>query len=296
MIDVVLPQVARELQLTQRQVQATAGLLDGGATVPFIARYRKEVTASLDEVAIANIRDRLLQLRELADRRETILASLGERDLLTEELRKDVLSAEAMMVLEDIYLPYRPKRRTRATIAREKGLELLALELWGQQDFDVNLTAAEYVNSELGVENVEDALGGARDIIAEWVSEDTTARGRIRSLFWSQGIFSSRVVSGKDSAAAKYRDYFQWEEQVTDLPSHRVLAMLRGEREGLLSIHIAPPIGKAIAILEGILITRETEASQQVRLAIQDGYSGCWKHLWRRKSAKKPEFAPSTLP
>ena len=272
MIDVVLPQVARELQLTQRQVQATAGLLDGGATVPFIARYRKEVTASLDEVAIANIRDRLLQLRELADRRETILASLGERDLLTEELRKDVLSAEAMMVLEDIYLPYRPKRRTRATIAREKGLELLALELWGQQDVDVNLTAAEYVNPELGVDNVEDALGGARDIIAEWVSEDTTARGRIRSLFWSQGIFSSRVVSGKDSAAAKYRDYFQWEEQVTDLPSHRVLAMLRGEREGLLSIHIAPPIGKAIAILEGILITRETEASQQVRLAIQDGY------------------------
>ena len=272
MIDVVIPQVARELQLTQGQVQATAGLLDGGATVPFIARYRKEVTASLDEVAIANIRDRLLQLRELADRRETILASLAERGLLDEELRKDVLSAESMMVLEDIYLPYRPKRRTRATIAREKGLELLAVELWGQQDFDVNLTAAEYVNPELGVENVEDALGGARDIIAEWVSEDTTARGRIRSLFWSQGIFSSRVVSGKDSAATKYRDYFQWEEPVTDLPSHRVLAMLRGEREGLLSIHIAPHIGKAIAILEGILITRETEASQQVRLAIQDGY------------------------
>ena len=272
MIDVVIPQVARELQLTQGQVQATAGLLDGGATVPFIARYRKEVTASLDEVAIANIRDRLLQLRELADRRETILASLAERGLLTEELRKDVLSAESMVVLEDIYLPYRPKRRTRATIAREKGLEVLALQLWGQQDFDVNLAAVEYVNPELGVENVEDALGGARDIIAEWVSEDTTARGRIRSLFWLQGVFSSRVVSGKDSAASKYRNYFQWEEPVADLPSHRVLAMLRGEREGLLSIHIAPPIGKAIAILERILITRETEASQQVRLAIQDGY------------------------
>ena len=272
MIDVVIPQVARELQLTQGQVQATAGLLDGGATVPFIARYRKEVTASLDEVAIANIRDRLLQLRELADRRETILASLAERGLLTEELRKDVLSAESMVVLEDIYLPYRPKRRTRATIAREKGLEVLALQLWGQQDFDVNLAAVEYVNPELGVENVEDALGGARDIIAEWVSEDTTARGRIRSLFWLQGVFSSRVVSGKDSAASKYRNYFQWEEPVADLPSHRVLAMLRGERDGLLSIHIAPPIGKAIAILERILITRETEASQQVRLAIQDGY------------------------
>jgi len=272
LIDVVIPQIARELQLTQGQVQATAGLLDGGATVPFIARYRKEVTASLDEVAIVNIRDRLLQLRELAGRRETILASLVERGLLDEGLRKDVLSAESMVVLEDIYLPYRPKRRTRATIAREKGLELLALQLWGQQNFDVNLAAVEYVSPELGVENIEDALGGARDIIAEWVSEDTTARGRIRSLFGSHGVFSSRVVSGKNSAAAKYRNYFQWEEPVADLPSHRALAMLRGEREGLLSIHIAPPIGKAIAILEGILINRETEASQQVRLAIQDGY------------------------
>ena len=272
MIDVGIPQIARELQLTQRQVQATAGLLDGGATVPFIARYRKEVTASLDEVAIVNIRDRLLQLRELAGRREAILASLVERGLLDEGLRKDVLSAESMVVLEDIYLPYRPKRRTRATIAREKGLEPLALQLWGQENFDVNLAAVEYVSPELGVENIEDALGGARDIIAEWVSEDTTARGSIRSLFGSHGVFSSRVASGKNSAAAKYRNYFQWDEPVADLPSHRALAMLRGEREGLLSIHIAPPIGNAIAILEGILINRETEASQQVGLAIQDGY------------------------
>ena len=157
MIDVAVPQISLELQLSQGQVQATARLLDDGATVPFIAPYRKEATASLDEVAVTSIRDRLSQLRELRDRREAILASLEERGLLTEELRKAALSAETMAALEDIYLPYRPKRRTRATIAREKGLEPLALHLWDQEDFDVNLAAVEYVNPELGVEKVEDA-------------------------------------------------------------------------------------------------------------------------------------------
>ena len=272
MIDVAIPKISLELQLTQGQVQATVGLLDDGATVPFIARYRKEATASLDEVAITSIRDRLSKLREPWDRREAILASLEERGLLTEELRKAVLAAESMATLEDVYLPYRPKRRTRATIAREKGLEPLALHLWDQEDFDANRAGAEYINPELGVEKVEDALGGARDIIAEWVSEDTTARGEMRKLFWSQGTFFSKLVSGKESKAAKYRDYFEWEEPVADVPSHRVLAMLRGEREALLSIRIAPPVVQAMAILERIFVTGETEASQQVRLAVQDRY------------------------
>ena len=272
MIDVAIPRIAQELHLTQGQVQATVGLLDDGATVPFIARYRKEATASLNEVAITNIRDRLSRLRELRDRQGTILHALEERGLLTEELRKAVLSAETMATLEDIYLPYRPKRRTRATIARERGLEPLALRLWDQQDFEVKLAAVEYVDRELGVETVEDALGGARDIIAEWVNEETTARGKLRKLFWSQGTFSSKVVSGKASEAAKYRDYFEWEEPVIDVPSHRLLAMLRGEREALLSTHIAPPVSQAIAILEGIFVTGETEASQQVRLAVEDSY------------------------
>jgi uncharacterized protein len=272
MIDVTIPQIAQELHLTQGQVQATVGLLNDGATVPFIARYRKEATANLDEVAITNIRDRLSRLRKLRDRQRTILDSLGERGLLTEELRKAVLSAETMAAIEDIYLPYRPKRRTRATIAREKGLEPLALRLWAQQDFEVNLAAVEYVDRELGVETVEDALGGSRDIIAEWVNEETTARWSMRKLFWSQGTFSSKVVSGKASEAAKYRDYFEWEEPVIGVPSHRLLAMLRGEREVLLSTHIAPPVSQAIAILEGIFVTGETEASQQVRLAVEDSY------------------------
>ena len=272
MIDVAIPRIAQELHLTQGQVQATVGLLDDGAAVPFIARYRKEATASLNEVAITNIRDRLSRLRELRDRQGTILHALEERGLLTEELRKAVLSAETMATLEDIYLPYRPKRRTRATIARERGLEPLALRLWDQQDFEVKLAAVEYVDRELGVETVEDALGGARDIIAEWVNEETTARESMRKLFWSQGTFSSRVVSGKTSKAAKYRDYFEWEEPVIDVPSHRLLAVLRGEREALLSTHIAPPVSQAIAILEGIFVTGETEASQQVRLAVEDSY------------------------
>jgi uncharacterized protein len=272
MIDIEIPKIAQELHLTQVQVKATVGLLDDGATVPFIARYRKEATASLDEVAITNIRDRLSRLRELRDRQGTILDSMKDRGLLTEELRKAVLFAETMAILEDIYLPYRPKRRTRATIARERGLEPLAVRLWDQQDFEVNLAAVEFVNRELGVETVEDVLGGARDIIAEWVNEETIARGSMRKLFWAQGIFFSRVVSGKASEAAKYRDYFEWEELVIDVPSHRLLAMLRGEREGLLSTHIAPPVSQAIAILDGIFVTEETEASQQVRLAVEDSY------------------------
>ena len=272
MNELAISQISRELQLTRGQVQATVDLLDSGATVPFIARYRKEATSSLDEVVITDIRDRLSQLRMLWDRRETILTSLEERNLLTEELRKAVLSAETMATLEDAYLPYRPKRRTRATIAIEKGLEPLALLLWGQKALDVHLAATEYINSGLVVGNVEDALGGARDVIAEWVSEDTTARGEMRKLFWSQGTLFSKVASGKESEGSKYRDYFQWEEPVDHVPSHRVLAMLRGERESLLSLNIAPPQVQAIGILEDIFITAENEASGQVRLAVQDGY------------------------
>lgn len=260
----------------QGQVAATVSLLDDGATVPFIARYRKENTASLDEVAITSIRDRLSQIRELRARRVAILESLEKRGLLIDELRQAVLAAQTMAELEDIYLPYRPKRRTRATIAKEKGLEPLALHLWGQQEFDVKLAAAEYVDSNTGTVNgvadVAEALSGARDIIAEWVSEDTVARREIRRLFWSQGTISSSVVSGKREDAGKFRDYFDWEEPVFRVPSHRVLAMLRGEKESMLSIHISPPTVQAIAVLQEIFITGDTEASHEVRQAVQDRY------------------------
>ena len=260
----------------QGQVAATVSLLDDGATVPFIARYRKENTASLDEVAITSIRDRLSQIRELRARRTAILESLEKRGLLIDELRQAVLAAQTMAELEDIYLPYRPKRRTRATIAKEKGLEPLALHLWGQQEFNVKLAAAEYVDSNTGTVNgvadVTEALSGARDIIAEWVSEDTVARREIRRLFWSQGTFSSSVVSGKREDAGKFRDYFDWEEPVLKVPSHRVLAMLRGEKESILSIRISPPTIQAVAVLQEIFITGDTEASHEVRQAVQDRY------------------------
>ena len=268
----LIPQIARELQLERRQVAATVALLDDGATVPFIARYRKENTATLDEVAISNIRDRLSQLRELGHRREAILSSLEKQGLLTEELGRAVLSAESLAALEDAYLPFRPKRRTRAAIAREKGLAPLALYIRGQEDFDVGLAAAGYVNPDTEVKNVQDALSGARDIIAEWVSEDATARRAIRELFWDEGVFSATVASGKEEAAAKYRDYFQWQEPVAGVPSHRALAMFRGEREALLSLHIAPPVSSALAILERLFVSGPTQASEQVRLAIQDRY------------------------
>ena len=260
----------------QGQVAATVSLLDDGATVPFIARYRKENTASLDEVAITSIRDRLSQIRELRARRTAILESLENRGLLIDELRQAVLAAQTMAELEDIYLPYRPKRRTRATIAKEKGLEPLALHLWGQQEFNVKLAAAEYVDSNTGTVNgvadVTEALSGARDIIAEWVSEDTAARREIRRLFWYQGTFSSSVVSGKREDAGKFRDYFDWEEPVLKVPSHRVLAMLRGEKESILSIRISPPTAQAVAVLQEIFITGDTEASHEVRQAVQDRY------------------------
>lgn len=172
--------IARELSIKSRQVAATAALLDDGATVPFIARYRKEMTGSLDEVAITTIRDRLSQLRELDKRREAILKSLEERGLLTDKLKQQIMAAGTMAVLEDIYLPYRPKRRTRATVAREKGLERLAQRLFAQEPMDPDKEAAAFIDPEKGVESVEDALAGARDIIAEWVNEDQTARATMR--------------------------------------------------------------------------------------------------------------------
>ncbi|MFH1487522.1 MAG: Tex-like N-terminal domain-containing protein, partial [Pseudomonadota bacterium] len=205
--------IAGELDLRPEQVRATAGLLEEGATVPFIARYRKEVTGTLDEVAITSVRDRMGQLLELEKRRESILKSLRERELLTEDLEGKVTAAETMATLEDIYLPYRPKRRTRATVAREKGLEPLAkLLLEQKEDTDPALEAAPFVDAEKGVESVDDALAGSRDIIAEWVNEDQAAREKMRAFYREKGLFRTGVITGKEQEGAKYRDYFDWTE------------------------------------------------------------------------------------
>src|SRR5450830_1067993 len=200
MLQLRYEKIAQELNITDRQVTDTAVMIAEGATVPFIARYRKEVTGSLDEVAITAIRDRLQQLEELETRRTAILKSLTERNLLTPELEEKIAAAETMSVLEDIYLPFRPKRRTRATIAREKGLEPLAQQLFAQEDFDLAAVAAAFISEEKGVATVDEALAGARDIIAEWVNEDATARVKIRTLFWDKGIIRSNVLPDKLAA------------------------------------------------------------------------------------------------
>ncbi len=261
------------MSLRRNQVEAVAVLLEGGATIPFIARYRKEATGSLDEVAITAVRDRLSQLRELDDRRESIIKSLDERGLLTEELRESINQAETMTELEDIYLPYRPKRRTRATIARERGLEPLAELIFAQDSsFDPEAEAAAFVDESKGVESVEDALAGARDIIAEWVNEDQAARTAIRDLFFKNGCFSSKVVHGKEEEGRKYEDYFEWTEPVAKAPSHRILAMRRGAREEFLRLQVVVPEELALEILEELFVEGRSASSAQVKEAVADGY------------------------
>ena len=259
--------------LRPQQVAATAELLEDGATIPFISRYRKEVTGSLDEVAVTAIRDRLNQLKELDDRRESIIKSLEERELLTDELKDKIMQAETMAVLEDIYLPYRPKRRTRATIAREKGLEPLADLIFAQNPaVDPAAEAEVFVDQSKGVESVEEALAGARDIIAEWVNEDQTARARIRALFSGKGCFQSRVAKDKEEEGRKYEDYFDWQEPVARAPSHRILAMRRGDREGFLRLQVTAPEEQALRILEELFIKGHSASSTQVKEAVCDSY------------------------
>jgi len=266
------PKVAAELKIQQSQVAATAKLLAEGATVPFIARYRKEVTGALDEVQIADIRDRLEQLAELEKRREAILKSLVERELLTAELSCRIAAAETLSVLEDIYLPFRPKRRTRAMVAREKGLAPLAELLFAQGDCDPLAEAAAYIAPEKGVATGEEALAGARDIIAEMVNENEQARARMRAFFAEKAVFQSRVIEGKETDGSRYRDYFDWAEPAAKAPSHRILAMRRGEKEGFLTMRVVPPEAEAIALLDAMFVTGTGAASGQVRLAVEDSY------------------------
>ncbi len=264
--------IAAEFSIAEKQVTATVQLLDEGATVPFISRYRKEMTGSLDEVQVAGIRDRVQQLRELDKRREAILSSLTDTGKLTPELEAQIKAAETMVLLEDIYLPYRPKRKTRATTAREKGLQPLADALLIQNKFDIEAEAEKYISEEKGVNNIEEALAGARDIIAEFISENAEVRAKLRELFVAKGTFKSRVAPGKEEAGIKYKDYFDWEEPVKSAPSHRILAMRRGEKEEILFLDTLPPEDEAIALLESAFITGHNAAAEQVRLAVYDGY------------------------
>jgi len=265
--------IANELKIAAWQAEAIMSLLGEGATVPFITRYRKERTGSLDEVVITSVRDRLAQLEALDKRREAILKSLEEQDVLTDELRQAVESAETITALEDIYLPYKPKRRTRATIAREQGLEPLAKLLMTQDAVtDPHAEALTFVSEEKGVDSADDALTGARDIIAEWVNEDAEARKQIRALFYREGMLTSSVVKDKDAAGAKYRDYFDSSELIKKMPSHRLLAVLRGENEGYLRISIKPTEEEALDVLYNRFVKGTSPTSHQVKTAAEDSY------------------------
>lgn len=265
-------QLAKEFSQPLKYVNAVAELLAEGATLPFIARYRKEMTGSMDEVMIANIRDRLEQLRELDKRRETIIASVEKQGKLTPELMGAIVAATTIAELEDIYLPYKPKRKTRASVAKERGLEPLAQKLFNQEKFDLIAFASSFVNVGKDVADVEAALDGARDIIAEWVSENPDTRKHVRELFWREGVVTSKVMKGKEAEGQKFKDYFEWSEPIAKTPSHRLLAMRRGEKESILALDIFPPEEDAIGKMERQFIKHDNAAAEQVKLAIKDSY------------------------
>ncbi len=265
--------IAQQLNISTRQVQKTIELLEQGATVPFVARYRKEATGNLNEVQIAAIRDILLKLKEIDKRREAIMQSIEEQGKMNDELKAQLLNAMTMTELEDLYLPYKPKRKTRASIATERGLKPLAEALRKQYQCDVEQLAEPYINQEKGVATVEEALAGARDIIAEEVSEDIAARNKIRNIFRRTAMLTSKVVKAKEEEAGKFQSWFDWKENAMRAPSHRVLAMFRGEAEGLLRVKIAPEEDEpAVDALERQFVRGNYQSSEQVALAVKDSY------------------------
>ena len=265
--------VAKKLGLHEWQVENTIRLMDGGATIPFVSRYRKEMTGSLDEVQLMHIKEEYDRLKELDARKEAVIKSIEEQEKMTPELRQKIDAAITMSELEDIYLPYRPRRRTRATIAREKGLEPLAALIMEQKENDPALKAEGFLNDN--VATVEEALAGASDIIAEWINEDEKARKQLRYLFEKEAFIFSKVVKGKEAEGVKYSDYYDWSEQLKKCPSHRLLAMRRGEEEGFLRLSVEPDAEQALTILNSIFVRGRNASSDIVTEAVKDS----WKRL-----------------
>ena len=264
--------IASELNISDKQVSATVALLNEGGTVPFISRYRKEVTGSLDEVAITAIRDRFEQLVELDKRKEFVLKTIKEKEKLIPELEKAIKDAETLTEVEDLYLPYKPKRKTRATQAKEKGLEPLSITLFEQKDISPESEAEQFIDEEKGVKSVEEALQGARDIIAEQINENSEIRAEVRELFQKTGIITSKLMPGKEEEGQKFKDYFEWTENIKDIPSHRLLALRRGEKEMILSLDISPDEDEAIEIINSKVVKANNDAAEQVKIAAKDAY------------------------
>ena len=270
---IYLSHISREIQIPEYQIQQVSLLMDEGCSIPFIARYRKEATGNLDEVQIANVVEKILYYTELDKRKSAVLKSIEEQGKLTPELKAKIEVCMNAALLEDIYLPYKPKRKTRATMAMEKGLEPLAKKIYELESFDTIVEAEQYINDQ--VKDSNEALQGARDIIAEWITEDSRARNVIRKQFEDSAILSSKVLSTKKETeeAQKYRDYFDFSEPLAKCPSHRLLAIRRGEKEGLLAmdIHISKELAEDN--LKKIFVKNQTEAAKQVSEAIEDGYA-----------------------
>ena len=262
--------IATALNIAVHQVENTLSLLNGGATIPFISRYRKEATGGLDEVQIGEIKERYDKLTEIAKRKETILKTIDEQGKLTADLKKRIDACWDATELEDIYLPYKPKRKTRAEVARQKGLEPLAIILMSQRENNLSARVRNFVKGE--VKDEEDALKGARDIIAEQVSEDERARNQLRNQFARQAIITAKVVKGKEEEAVKYKDYFDFSEPLKRCTSHRLLAIRRGEAEGLLKVSISPDDEECTERLERSYVRGTNECSQQVKEAVRDAY------------------------
>ncbi|MFV0404968.1 MAG: Tex-like N-terminal domain-containing protein, partial [Bacteroides graminisolvens] len=262
--------ISTALNITERQVESTLNLLNEGATIPFISRYRKEMTGGLDEVQIGNIKERYDKLCEITKRKETIINTIEEQNKLTPELKKRIEETWESSTLEDIYLPYKPKRKTKAEIARQKGLEPLAITLMMQRENNPEEKAAQFLKN--GLKDINEAIKGAQDIVAEMVNEDEQARNTVRNLFGRQAVISSKVIKGKEEEAIKYRDYFDFSEPLKRCSSHRLLAIRRGESEGLLKVSISPDDEECVGRLERMFIRSNNACARYVAEALQDAY------------------------
>ncbi|MCP4672125.1 MAG: RNA-binding transcriptional accessory protein, partial [Desulfobacula sp.] len=285
----IINHISRDMHLPRAGVFAVSQLLEQGCTIPFIARYRKEKTGSLDEVAITDIRDQIEQLNALNDRKKAIIKSLKERDLLNKTLLADIENTRILTDLEDIYEKYRPKKRTRAQIAKEKGLEPLADFILKQEGHDLLLEAIKYVSVHNRVETIEEAISGAIDIIARIINEDVDVRTSIRKLFLQTALIQSKVKKGKQDEGIKFKDYFDWSEIACKAPSHRILAMFRGQNKSVLLLHVLPDQKKALQIIEKLVIKNQSRSVHLINPTIQSTIKSAIKESYKRLLSKSIE-------
>lgn len=278
----IIGRIAEELQVAETQVQAAVGLLDEGATVPFISRYRKEKTGGLDDSQLRTLEERLGYLRDLEERRATVINSIRDQGKLTASLEQDIVSAETKTRLEDLYLPYRPKRRTKAQIAREAGLEPLAIKLLNEPGLDPVIEARGFINQETGFADQDSVLDGARQILMEHFSEDAELLGKLRDYLWNEGVIRSRVMTGKEQGAEKFKDYFDYAEPIRQIPSHRALALFRGRNEGMLGLELVVDGDAREASPCELTIARQFNVADQGRPA-DKWLKGCVRWAWKVK-------------